>query len=73
MGVGGNEGSWEGRVREKRRGGGAKIESVPVPVLGHVSLISCRPDDQSRLPIWSVLAILKYVTDEVEVLMLFVP
>lgn len=73
MGVGGNEGSWEGRVREKRRGGGAKMESVPVPVLGHVSLISHRPDDWSKLPIWSMFAVLKDVTDEVEVLMLFVP
>jgi hypothetical protein len=27
----------QGREREKRRGGGAKMESVPVPVLGAVS------------------------------------
>ena len=31
--VGGSPGFAEGRVREKRRGWGAKIEQVPVPVL----------------------------------------
>ncbi len=63
MGVGGNEGSGEGRDREKRRGGGAKMDSVPVPVLGHVSLISCRPNDWSRLPVWAMFAVLKDVAD----------
>lgn len=33
MGLGGCEGSEEAREREKRRGGGAKSERVPVPVL----------------------------------------
>lgn len=32
-GIGGDDGSDEGRDREKRRAGGAKTESVPVPVL----------------------------------------
>ena len=32
-GVGGSGGVGDGRVREKRRGGGAKRERVPVPVL----------------------------------------
>ena len=32
-GIGGDDGSDEGREREKRRAGGAKRESVPVPVL----------------------------------------
>ena len=31
--VGGEQGSLEGREREKRRGGGAKMDRVPVPVL----------------------------------------
>lgn len=38
MGVGEDDGLEEGRDKEKRSGGGAKSESVPVPVLGHVSL-----------------------------------
>lgn len=33
MGIGGPGGSAEGREREKRSGGGAKRERVPVPVL----------------------------------------
>ena len=33
MGMGGSCGFVDGRVREKRRGGGAKRERVPVPVL----------------------------------------
>ncbi len=45
MGVGGCEGSREGRDSEKRRGGGANRDSVPVPVLEHMSLISCRRGD----------------------------
>jgi len=34
IGVGGCVGSFEGRERVKRRGGGANVERVPVPVLG---------------------------------------
>lgn len=37
MGVGEEEGSVEGRDKEKRRGGGANMESVPVPVLAGVN------------------------------------
>lgn len=72
MGVGGDEESWEGRDREKRKGGGAKMESVPVPVLGCVSS-RWKPDGRFRLPVWAMLAILKDTTDEVEILVLFVP
>lgn len=38
IGVGGVEGLVEGREREKRSGGGAKRDRVPVPVLEHYKL-----------------------------------
>lgn len=79
-GIGGDEGSGEGRDKEKRRAGGAKRERVPVPVL-------CTGQHYTQLETWkalkipvrAMLAVFQDVPDQIEVLVflmlmkLFVP
>lgn len=64
MGIGGSVGSVDGRDREKRRGGGAKRDKVPVPVLGRYSAMIVLPI-LHLIPIRTVLAIPKYVPDQI--------
>lgn len=70
-GVGGEEGDDEGREREKRRGGGAKRERVPVPVLEECKIGKYHIRGFNRLPIGSMFPVLEHTADEVEILMLF--
>ena len=54
-------------LRENLNGRGAKMDRVPVPVLIFVScfLDACWVDN---LPIWSSLALIKYLANKIEVL-----
>lgn len=53
-----------GRESEKRRAGGAKREIVPVPVLNHVQKSYEPVEIRDIVPVRSLLAILKNMTDE---------
>ena len=64
MGMGGLVGSVDGRDREKRRGGGAKRDRVPVPVLMSYSAMFMFLS-LHFIPIRSVLAISKYIADQI--------
>lgn len=69
-GIGCDEGSGEGRDKEKRRAGGAKRERVPVPVLYagqlHIQLGSWKA---LKIPVRAMLAVVQDVPDQIEVLM----
>ena len=68
-GIGCDEGSGDGRDKEKRRAGGAKRERVPVPVLcagqHHMRLKTCKA---LKIPVWAMLAGFQNVPDQIEVL-----
>ena len=67
--IGCDEGSGEGREREKRRAGGAKRERVPVPVLCESKHgKSLKPWNALRIPVRAMLAVLKDVPNQIEVL-----
>ena len=68
-GIGCDEGSEEGRDKEKRMAGGAKRERVPVPVLCagqyHIHLKSWKA---LKIPVRAMLAVFQNVPDQIEVL-----
>lgn len=73
IGIGCAEGSGDGREREKRRAGGAKRERVPVPVLCRVQHgIQLGSWKGRRIPVWTMLAVVKDIPDEIEVLVFLV-
>ena len=72
-GIGWDEGSGEGREREKRRAGGAKRDSVPVPVLcGGKHGLHFKFLKALKIPVRAMFAVLKYIADQIKVLVFFV-
>ena len=72
-GIGWDDESGEGREREKRRAGGAKMERVPVPVLCEAEhTIRLKVWETLRIPVRAMLAVLKDVPDQIKVLILLV-
>ena len=70
IGTGGSVGFEDGRDREKRRAGGANSDNVPVPVL--VIVLKLRTSVLVHLlPVWTMFAVLKNISDQIEVLKLF--
>ena len=63
IGVGREEGERDSREREKRRGGGANRESVPVPVLERVSIWTLYGGIKRSIPIRTMLTIGQDITD----------
>ena len=73
-GIGCDEGSGEGREREKRSAGGAKRDCVPVPVLceGKHRIDTFENCKALRIPVRSMLAVLKDVPDQIKILIFLV-
>ena len=70
IGTGGSVGFEDGRDREKRRAGGANSDKVPVPVLVVVLKLSTSILVH-LLPVWTMFAVPKNISNQIEVLKLF--